>query len=309
MLDVRKGLKLELPDLIVELPPPPEVGSLFDLTLYVQNWGDTLRLKLVYNADLFSQERMAEMSKQLEGLLTQITDSPDFSIDQYSLVTTQSRQILPDPTIPLAEPEQTLLPQMIKEWVTQTPQQIAIVQNERHWTYEQLDQQAGRLARMLISKGLNPGDIVAVCGSRSFSLIASMIAVFLSGGVLLPIDPALPDQRKQLMLREASAKALIYIGAEKQQVFTWVDPESILFFGVTVEDLLVEEIAADLSSIAFPQISSSDPAYIFFTSGTTGIPKGVQGTHKGLKSFPFVATRHIQYSTPRPRCPTYRALL
>ena len=74
LLDFRKGLKLEFPDLVVESPPPPEVGSLFDLTLYVQNWGDTLKLKLSYNADLFSHERMVEMGRQLEGLLTQITE-------------------------------------------------------------------------------------------------------------------------------------------------------------------------------------------------------------------------------------------
>ena len=124
-----------------------------------------------------------------------------------------------------------------------------------------------------------------MCGSRSFLLIASMIAVLLSGGVLLTIDPALPDQRKQLILREASAKALIYIADRKPENFTWTDPEKVLFLQAEAEDLSANEIPAGPASIAFPQISGNDPAYIFFTSGTTGLPKGVQGNHKGLSHF------------------------
>ncbi len=174
---------------------------------------------------------------------------------------------------------------MIREWAKQTPHQIALTQHGRHWTYAKLGEQAERLAQLLICQGLNPGEVVAVCGSRSFPLVASMIAVLLSGGVLLSIDPTLPDQRKQLMLREASAKALIFIGDRKPETFTWADQENILFLEAEAEDLLAEEVTADLSSIIIPQISSGDPAYIFFTSGTTGIPKGVEGTHKGLSHF------------------------
>jgi hypothetical protein len=58
LLDIRKGIALELPNLIVETPSLPEIGSIFDITLYVQNWGDTLKLKLVYNADLFHDQSM-----------------------------------------------------------------------------------------------------------------------------------------------------------------------------------------------------------------------------------------------------------
>jgi non-ribosomal peptide synthetase component F len=209
-------------------------------------------------------------------------EAPDRSIDAYSLVTQQSGQVLPDPTTPLDEPDQVLLHQMIKEWVNRTPNKSAIIQNEECWTYLELDKYVSLLARQLISKGLKPGDVVAVCGPRSFNLIASMIAVFLSGGVLLSIDHTLPAQRKELMLREAATKFLICIEARQQEDMVWTDkilPENIIFLNSFPVN------SSDVSTASFPDISLNDPAYIFFTSGTTGVPKGVLGTHKGLSHF------------------------
>ena len=208
----------------------------------------------------------------------------------------------------LAEPEQILLPEMIKTWAKQTPHQAAIMQSDRHWTYAELDEQASRLARRLVSKGVKPGHVVAVCGSRSFNLIASMLAVFSSGGVLLPIDNDLPKQRKQLMLQDASAKALIYIGGKPAEDIAWADkiePENILVLSDSLTNSLIDETETAATSICLPQLSGNDAAYIFFTSGTTGVPKGVKGNHKGLKSLPFMATEYIRYTDSRSCCTTY----
>src|SRR6185436_15692227 len=77
LLDIRKGLSLELPNLQVETPALPEIGSIFDITLYVQNWGNALKLKLVYNADLFSCERMVEFLRRYHQLLEGVTANPE----------------------------------------------------------------------------------------------------------------------------------------------------------------------------------------------------------------------------------------
>lgn len=259
----------------------------FDLTLTLEEANQKLYGKLVYNADVFSWERMAEMAGQFEYLLEQIVELPDKPIHAYSLQTPQSRQILPDPGIPLPEPEQIPLPQMIKKRAQQTPDQLAVIQDKTHYTYAQLDERASILAQHLISTGLQQGDVVAVCGPRSFELISAMIAVFMSGGVLLSIDHTLPDQRKRIMLREADAKALIHTG-NNQQDMSWAGkilPKNILSADKTPENPLISEHTINLSSISFPNISGDDPAYIFFTSGTTGVPKGVLGNHKGLSHF------------------------
>ncbi len=275
---------VELPGLTGELISRPDVEAKFDFTLYVREQNQRLQLILIYNADLFSQARMAEMVRQMEWLLQQIVEAPNKSIDGYSLLTPASRPVLPDPTIVLAEPKQLLLPELITTWAKQTPGKVAIEKNTQVWTYQELHEQASLLARQLIDNGLKPGDVVAVGGSRSFNLIASMLAVFISGGVLLCIDDNLPAQRKELMLQEAEATALIHIGTEKATELTWASK-------LTAEHVLILEEASTVLfpdknfPDAFPQLSGDDPAYIFFTSGTTGVPKGVKGTHKGLSHF------------------------
>ncbi len=288
MLNFNADTVFELPGMTGEIIYQLDTEARFDLTLYVREQDKQILLGLVYNSDMFSRERMGETIKQLEWLLMQIVDAPDKSIDAYSLLTPSARQILPDPTISIPEPEQVLVHQMIKAWARQTPNEPAIMQDDQHWTYAELDEYASKLARRLIQKGLKPGDVVAVCGPRSFHLIASMVAAFLSGGVLLSIDHNLPDQRKQLMLHESKTRALIYLGDEQQRDLTWADgisPENILFLDRLSFDALMEDEINDPSSISFPQISGNEPAYVFFTSGTTGVPKGVLGNHKGLSHF------------------------
>ncbi len=275
---------VELPGLTAELISRPEVEAKFDFTLYVREQNQQLQLILVYNADLFSQARMAEMVRQLAWLLNQVVEAPDRCIDDYSLLTPAARSILPDPTIVLDEPEQVVLPELITAWARQNPDGIAIEKNTQRWTYQELQERASLLACQLINTGLKPGDVVAVGGSRSFNLIASMLAVFLSGGVLLCIDDNLPDHRKELMYQEADAKVLIHVGGN--------GPEELASARLLASE---EKLLLDESSIAFSsdkkaagalrQLSGNDPAYIFFTSGTTGVPKGVMGTHKGLSHF------------------------
>jgi amino acid adenylation domain-containing protein len=259
-----------------------ETEARFDLTLYAKEQNKQLYLSLVYNSDLFSQERMAEMARQMELLLQQIAQGPGQSIVSYSLLTAQARHTLPDPTMELDEPEQVLLPELVSIWARQTPNEIAIEKAGQRWTYKELDEQAELLAGKLIISGVKAGDVVAVCGSRSFSLIASMLGVLKSGGVLLTIDNNLPRQRKQLMLTQASAKALILIDEKRLGQIEWADglsPHNILILGESVND------TDSTNSISLPVLHGTDPAYIFFTSGTTGVPKGVLGNHKGLSHF------------------------
>ncbi len=256
----------------------PDAESKFDMTMYMGEQNQQIHLALVYNTDLFAAERIEELLAQYEMLLAQIVEQPDQQITAFSLVTPSAHHLLPDPVEELEQPKQMLLPEMIGNWVRRTPEQIALVQHERQWTYAQLDEHAKKLARLLVERGVQRGDVVAVCGSRSPELIASMLAAFLSGGVLLSIDSSLPTPRKQLMLKEAAAKALVILGEEQADWADMILPENIIRLPESME------IAASFL-VELPQLSGDDPAYIFFTSGTTGVPKGVKGNHKGLAHF------------------------
>ena len=187
----------------------------------------------------------------------------------------------------LAEPRQELVTSTFAAWAKRTPEHSAVSQGREVWTYGELAERAYALAGSLRAKGLAPGDVVAVCGQQSFGLIASMMGVLLSGGVLLPIDRCLPSQRKQFMLREAAATTVLYVGSQESKE-SWLEDDSTLDF-LRVHSATGRAVDtgayANLETTPLPKLSPDDPAYIFFTSGTTGAPRGILGCHKGLSHF------------------------
>ncbi|BAZ21895.1 amino acid adenylation domain-containing protein [Kalymmatonema gypsitolerans NIES-4073] len=274
----------ELFGLSVEPISIREAASKFDLSLYVAEHEQGITLQVVYNADLFTSERMVEMLQQFHHLLNQIVVAPDNAIASYSLVTPQARLLLPDPTTAIPEPEYELVTTTFTSWVNSTPERSAVRQGSRTWNYGELGKSSQALARVLLSHGIERGDVVALYGTSSFGLIASAIAVFLSGGVLMTLDPQLPSDRQQLILAEAKAKYILDIDEkhpEGQEIW-----QSLTVIRINKDTGAAINYLEDSSdTIPLPEISGDDAAYIFFTSGSTGVPKGVLGCHKGLAHF------------------------
>lgn len=262
-----------------------EPESKFSMTLYVQEQDNQLNLELVYQKALFSAERMTSLLHQFQYLLEQIVAAPDKPIRFYSLVTPQSHSLLPNPNIPLLEPRYEPVTNLFTRWANQTPNQPAIRQGSNTWSYSQLSQSAQALAQILVTHGIKPGDVVAISGDRSFGLIASMLGILFSGGVLLTLEQNLPRQRKQLMLTTAQAKCLLYVGKQRSED-KWMG-ETLEIISVNPNNGKVNSQKPNVKNQPFSPISLSPDhaAYIFFTSGTTGIPKGVLGCHKGLSHF------------------------
>jgi amino acid adenylation domain-containing protein len=265
-----------------------EANSKFDVTLYAKESGSKIHFDLAYNTDLFAPARMQAMLDQFEYLLTQIVADPSLSIQAYSLVTPAARVILPDASVALPQPIYPPITATIADWAVRTPTQIAIVQADRSWTYQALVIAAQQIARSLQSAQLSIGDAVAVSGDRSFGLIASMLGVLISGGVLVNIFPTLPVARQQLIL--ATTKTKYFLAAGELPLIADLRGEGLQIFDVHPETAVIttdshqQAIASDLVTPLRP-LPIDAAAYIFFTSGTTGLPKGVLGTHQGLAHF------------------------
>jgi amino acid adenylation domain-containing protein len=265
-----------------------EANSKFDVTLYAKELDHKIHLDLAYNTDLFAPARMEEMLHQFEYLLTQIVTHPDRQIQSYSLLTPAAREILPDPSVALPQPIYPPITETIIDWATRTPTQPAIVQADQTWTYQELVIAAQNIARALQSAQLSIGDAVAVSGNRSFGLIASMLGVLMSGGVLVNIFPTLPVARQQLILSTSQAK--YFLAAGELPLIADLHSDHLQIIDVhpdTAEittDLSHQGIASDLATPLL-SLPIDTAAYIFFTSGTTGVPKGVLGTHQGLAHF------------------------
>ena len=206
---------------------------------------------------------MQEMLKQFKHLLCQIAENPDKKIAQLSLVTPESRFVPPDLSSVLSEPPQESVTGLFSTWARRRPDQPAVSHGKHSWSYGELSRQAETVARVLRERGLKQGEVVAVYGPRSFGLICTVMGVLLSGGVLLLIDPNLPDRRKQLMLRQAGAKILLNIGSEEAQD-SWLERDAeltILFVGAANGRCVGDSL--DLAKAILPELAPDQPGLYF----------------------------------------------
>nr|AGS49961.1 long-chain-fatty-acid--CoA ligase [uncultured bacterium esnapd26] len=155
--------------------------------------------------------------------------------------------------------------------VDRTPDAVAVVDGDRVLTYRQLDQHAGRLAGLLISRGIRRGDRVAVMMDRSADLLVALIAVWKAGAVYVPVDAAYPARRVAFMVADAQVALMVCSVAARDGV-----PEGIESIEV---DAATDDGAWDAAMVT---VQPGDLAYVMYTSGSTGTPKGVAIPHRSL---------------------------
>ena len=282
-----------LPGLATEPIHIPNQTAKFDLKLHMTERDGELDCFIEYSSDLFDTRTVWRIADQFLLLIEQILDAPDEPIHSYSLITPPSRGSLPDPTAPLLCPEYPGIVQMFTEWADRAPDQAAIRQRGRSWTYAELRDAATGIAQVLVGHGVAPGDAVALTGPRGFGLLAGMIGILRAGGVVLPVDPALPARRRSLLCREGMARWVVHAGPEDPGAdrtgptgtrSVWVHPETGKTGNTPPTAASAPAAGAD-DERPLPEVRGDDPAYILFTSGTTGNPKAVLGSHKGLSHF------------------------
>lgn len=260
-----------------------EQYSDFPITLYAIDDDDGLRIEVKYQRDQFDKQHIDNLLDQYRHLLEQVTEDPHRQLHEYSLLTPSAARILPDPGTALASPNVELVTNALTSRVRQAPDNIAVTQGDRSWTYKTLFERTQSIAGHLHSLNLAPGDVVAVTGQRSFGLISAITAVLMTRGVLLTVDPNLPQARQELLLDEAKAKYLISVNSESKH-FYHDSHLKITPVNIDPDTALHHSHKENRAIPVFPP-SFDDPAYIFFTSGTTGKPKGVLGSHKSLGHF------------------------
>jgi amino acid adenylation domain-containing protein len=162
---------------------------------------------------------------------------------------------------------------LIEERARQSPGAVALSRGNDRWTYATLLSFARGAARALRARGIGAGDVVAVAGEQRFETIGAMLAVWMAGGVLMPLDAATPPLRLRAQLGVARCHAVLDCGS----------------LDLPVGDIPVVRLA-ELAGGAAPDfrpvpVGPDDPAYIFFTSGSTGAAKGIRGVHGGLGHF------------------------
>ena len=257
----------------------------YPLTLSVLP-GAALRLRAVYDSPRFEPAAMQRMLEHWRTALLSLASAS--RLDDVSLLSEAERQqVLVQWNDTAADfPGNACIHQLFEQQVTLRPGAIAVEFGDQRLTYRQLDERANQLAHLLRAHGVGPDVLVALCLERSLELIVSLLAILKAGGAYLPLDASYPAQRLAFMLEDAPPLLLLTSRALLAQLPL---PEPI-------PTLIVDEVnLAGLSASAPASgVSSRNLAYVDFTSGTTGRPKGVAIEHRSvLRLFHGIHYAHL----------------
>jgi amino acid adenylation domain-containing protein len=279
------------PGLVVEEMAAGPIQSKFDLTLYAREQANGLKLELVYNHHLFEQRRVEEMLVQLESVLVQAVSLPETSLDNFRLAAKWTKElILPQLEMKLEPRWELAVHQLFEVQARACPKGVAIDEESSCWTYEELNKRSNRLANNLRAQGIGAGERVAIYGNRSANLVLGMLGILKAGGSFMILDPSYPESRLKDQVRLAKPRGWLHlegaraISSELTKCLAGV-PQC---FRVELpREWIGPQAPFEACSSESPglEIRADQEAYVAFTSGTAGKPKGIIGTHLSLAHF------------------------
>jgi amino acid adenylation domain-containing protein len=257
-------------------------ASQFDLSLHVADDGDGLACRMVFSHDLFDLTTIERFAGHLTALLTAAASEPERAVaDLPWLAEAECEQLLTGWNRTATDyPREESIPSLFARIAAACTDEIALEfvnknSGSTSLTYGELDQRSNQLARRLRRLGIGPDRLVAVLMERSLDLPVALLGVLKAGGAYLPLDPGYPKARLALMLRQASPACLLTTTELEERL-----PE---FHGPLIDfDRDRQDIAAESSG---PLEIVSHPlglAYVMYTSGSTGEPKGTAAVHRGI---------------------------
>ena len=259
-----------------------EIEPKFNLTLYVEEDGDAIRLTCHYNRSLFSSAGMSCLLRQYVFLLEQIARSAQLPCGQYSLRPKAANEDRADLT-----PKRCWIGavhDIFRRHAIDRPHATAIIEADRQWTYGEVLSASARLAQTLMRQGIGRDNIVGIVAARRASLAVSMLGVLQAGAAFSILDPEYPAERVCLLIEIIQPACVVFAGDRSM-----FDP----LLSERIESMcrcVYAPVKPDPDDSGPPDFTpaTTEPgqmACVTFTSGTTGIPKAVAGTHIGIAGY------------------------
>jgi amino acid adenylation domain-containing protein len=275
-------MDLTLTGLKLNFPQPEVTTSQTDLLLDLYDGAAGMIGALHYNTDLFDRSTITRMVEHFQTLLAGVAADAGQRLSELPLLSKRERVQC------LLEWNQTdtdyrtdkCIHEIIEQQAAQTPDAAAVVFEAESLSYNELNTRANRLAHHLLAHGVGPENVVGVLMERSTELVSSLFATLKAGAAYLPLDPAYPAERLQLMLEDAGTRVVLT---------TAELAASLRSQSIKVSHL----IEVDSHSAAIERESAENPAsgagadnlaYVIYTSGSTGTPKAAMNTHGAIRN-------------------------
>lgn len=254
-----------------------------DLTvIWLENEG-RLRFHFEYATQLFKEETIRRLATYYENLLQEVVADATRPIGLISMNHAEEKQrsLYEWNQTQVDYPQEKLVHQWFEEQAEQHPDRIAAVYGQHSLTYRQLNTRANQLARHLLAYQLAPDQAVGILVPRSLDMLTSMLAVLKAGAAYVPMDPEHPTERVAYMMEDSGATVLL-TSVESVSI------TSLRFTGAVVDVSDPALYSGDADNIALAGkelLASHHLAYILYTSGSSGKPKGVMVEHRNVTNY------------------------
>ncbi|MEV6584139.1 condensation domain-containing protein, partial [Streptomyces sp. NPDC051582] len=270
-----------LPDLAVRPEPMEGTVAKFDLSVslgetHTDSGAAGLEGRLEYRTDLFDAVTVEHLARRFVQLLDAVATTPEAPVRHVDVMGADEREtVLRAWNDTARERPGATLTELFEAHVARTPDATAIVSDGLELTYAQLNERADRLARHLAAKGAGPERAVGLWLERSADLVATLLAVLKTGAHYVPLHEGHPPSRRRLVMADCGAELLV---TDR--------PTEAAGFAGTAEVIWADavfEAASGTGAVEPVGARGADGlAYVMYTSGSTGEPKGVAATHRGV---------------------------
>ena len=238
-----------------------------DLLMELTPLAHCSRIRMEYNCAKYDEQLMDDLVSAYIRILSQldkekIADISVLSDSEYHKVIEEFNDTYVD------YPREKCVHELFEEQAKRTPEKIALVFEDKEFTYKQLDEMSNSLAHFLRKKGVKPNDVVPIIAKRSWHVIVAMFGVLKAGGAYMLVDYQYPHERISYLIRECNAKLTLVYGC-------WYEGSVDL-----------EEICEGVETGGLFTVNNSNDVFcVIHTSGSTGLPKVTALTHMNISHY------------------------